>query len=303
MEKFPRGQWPYHAAMSLKRLALCLLILPCVALAAPAIPGDVTGMWFDARHPGWGLGLVQQNDAVFGTLFTYDEAGMPVWLVASRLQAGGVNFDACGTMSLVGPLYRTQWPAFGSAANPRGSLQVLPAGTISVTVSTAPPGSSGCDRNSASVQYSIDGAQTSVSLSRLTWTSNQARLYGQFAGGLAFLAPASGCADLNASSFLPASGRQLSVNGSADETNASGVRLLWGTGIDTACEIRGAYSQAGQLGSLSGTLSCGPIGSPLGSIGTVRLSSLYLGDSGFVGEVALDINSCHYSGTLSGARR
>jgi len=81
------------------------------------------------------------------------------------------------------------------------------------------------------------------------------------------------------------------------------VRLLWGTGIDTACEIRGAYSQGGQLGSLAGTLSCGPIGAPLTSVGTVRLSSLAIGDSGFVGDVALDINSCHYSGTLSGARR
>lgn len=289
--------------MSLKRLALCLLILPCLARAAPAIPGDVTGMWFDTRHPGWGLGLVQQNDAAFATLFVYDGVGMPAWYVASRLQANGVNFDPCGSMLLTGTLYRTQWPFFGNATNPPGNVQVQSVGTITVTVVTAPTAS--CDHNSATVQYSIDGAQSNVQVTRLSWSSNQARLYGQFAGGLSFAAPTPGsaCAELNVSSFLPAAGRQLFFNGSADEANPAGVRLLWGTGIDTACEIRGAYSQGGQLGAVTGAFSCGPIGSSLTSIGTIRLSSLSIGDSGFVGDVALDINSCHYAGTLSGARR
>lgn len=288
--------------MGFKRMLAFLVALPCLAQAAPTIPGDVTGMWFDARHPGWGLGLVQQNDAAFATLFVYDGLGMPAWYVASRLQANGINFDPCGSMPLTGTLYRTTWPAFGTATNPPGSVQVQGVGTITVTVSTAPTAS--CDHNSASVQYSIDGAQSNVQVTRLSWSSNQARLYGQFAGGLTFGAPIPGsqCAELSAS-FLPAGGRQLSLNGSVDESNPSGVRILWGTGIDTACEIRGAYSQGGQLGAVSGTFSCGPIGSALSSIGTVRLSSLAIGDSGFVGEVALDINSCHYSGTVSGARR
>jgi len=287
----------------LRILASCVLALPCLAQSSAAIPGDVTGIWFDANHPGWGIGLAQQNDAVLATLFVYDASGAPVWYVASRLESHGVNFDPCGTMPLTGPLYRTQWLSFGSASSPQGSMQVQPVGTLTVTVPTAPNASSvGCDLNSAAVQYSIDGVQSTVSVTRQTWSSNQARLYAQFAGGLVFSAPASSlCQDL--SSLLPFGGRQFSINGSADDANPIGVRLLWGTGIDTACEIRGTYSQGGQLGAVSGTLSCGPIGSSLVSVGSIRLSSLYVSDSGLVAAVALDINSCHYLGTLSGARR
>jgi hypothetical protein len=288
----------------LRILASWLLALPCLAQSAGAIPGDVTGIWFDANHPGWGVGLVQQNDAVFATLFVYDASGAPVWYVASRLESHGVNFDPCGTMPLTGPLYSTRWPSFGSASNPQGSMQVQAVGTLTVTVPVAPNASSaGCDLNSAAVQYSIDGVQSAVTVARQTWSSNQARLYAQFAGGLVFNVPAAPCLDINSSSLLPFGGRQFSINGSADDANPIGVRLLWGTGIDTACEIRGTYSQGGQLGAVSGTLSCGPIGNSLVSVGSIRLSRLYVGDSGLVAEVALDINSCHYLGTLSGARR
>jgi hypothetical protein len=286
----------------LRILASWLLAVPCLAQSAAAIPGDVTGIWFDAGHPGWGMGLAQQNDAVLATLFVYDASGAPVWYVASRLESHGVNFDPCGTMPLTGTLYRTQWPSFGSPANPQGSMQVQAVGTLTVTVPTAPNAT--CDLNSAAVQYSIDGVQSTVAVTRQTWSTHQARLYGQFAGGLVFSAPANAfCFDVNSSSLLPFGGRQFSINGSADDANPNGVRLIWGTGIDTACEIRGTYSQGGQLGAVSGTLSCGPIGSSLVSVGSIRLSSLYVGDSGFVAAVALDINSCHYVGTLSGARR
>jgi hypothetical protein len=287
----------------LRFLASCLLAFPCIAQSAGTIPGDVTGIWFDANHPGWGMGLVQQNDAVLATLFVYDTSGAPVWYVASRLESHGVNFDPCGTMPLTGTLYRAQWPSFGSAANPQGSMQVQTVGTLTVTVPTAPDASSlGCDLNGAAVQYSIDGVQSTVTVTRETWSTNQARLYAQFAGGLVFSAPASSlCQDL--SSLLPFGGRQFSINGSADDANPIGVRLVWGTGSDTACEIRGTYSQGGELGAVSGTLSCGPIGFSLGPGAPIRLSSLYVGDSGFVAAVALDINSCHYLGTLSGARR
>ena len=279
-------------------MAGLVLSLSCLAQAAPTLSGDATGMWYDARHPGWGLGLVQQNDSVFATLFTYDASGTAVWLVASRLQANGVNFDPCGTMSLSGALYRTQWPTFGGAANPSGTVHVDPAGTISVTVATAPQGVNGCDRNSAFVEYSIDGTRTQVMVTRLAWTSSQARLYGQFTGGFAFRA-----APTCPAAPIPASGPQFAITGSADDMNPAGVRLLWGTGSDTVCEIRGTFSQGGQLGAVSGALACGPVGSELTAVGTIRLSSLYLGDAGFVGEVALDVNASRYLGTVSGARR
>jgi hypothetical protein len=203
-------------------------------------------------------------------------------------------------MPLSGALYRTSWPAFGSASSPAGNVSVDQVGTITVTVVTQPHGLNGCDRNTALVRYSIDGTTTEVGITRLAWTSLQARLYGQFTGGFVFRPVATSCP---ASPPFPAAAPQFTIAGSADDANPGGVRLVWGTGIDTMCEVRGTFSQGGQLGAVTGTLACGPVGMDLLAAGTVRLTSIYLGDAGFVGEVALDTNACRYLGTVSGARR
>ncbi|MGZ5046475.1 MAG: hypothetical protein ACXWF0_04345 [Usitatibacter sp.] len=280
-------------------IATVVLGIPGFAQAASTIPGDATGLWFDALHPGWGMNLVQQNDAAVATLFIYDASGRPAWYVASRLEARVPSVDSCGVTALEGTLYRTQWPNFAAGVDPHGNLQVTAVGSITFYVATDPH----CDLNTGEVLYSIDGAGTTATVARQTWGSNQARLYGQFAGGLAFpLLPGSRCTELIAS-ILPADGRQLSINGSADDSNPAGVRLAWGTGLDTACEIRGTYSQGGQFGAIAGTLSCGPIGGGLSQLGEAKVSRLYAGDSGFVGDVSLNVNSCAYSGALSGARR
>src|ERR1700693_3752514 len=104
-------------------LASCIFCLPLLARPA-ALPGDLTGIWFDSHHPGWGLGLLQQNDTVFATLFTYDSNGAPSWYVAILQRAfppsTAIDHDPCASLPLSGPLYRTQWPSFGTAANPQG---------------------------------------------------------------------------------------------------------------------------------------------------------------------------------------
>jgi hypothetical protein len=285
---------------SVKFLAACFLALPLLAQSATVPPGDVTGIWFDALHPGWGLGLTQQNDTVFATLFIYNANGMPLWIVGT-LQGGAVNFDPCGSMTLSGPLYRTQWPLFGSATNPQGSMQVQTAGTIAVTIATVPVGSpTSCDRNSAALQYSIDGVQSTATVTRQTWSSNQARLYGQYAAGLVLNYAPFPCPPNPPpiETFIPAGALQLSMNIAADGT---GVRLFWGTGIDTVCQISGTYSQGGQLAAISGAVSCGPVGNALTSLGQAQVSNLYVSDAGFVGNVVLATN-CPIVGTISGAR-
>jgi hypothetical protein len=79
------------------------------------------------------------------------------------------------------------------------------------------------------------------------------------------------------------------------------MHLVWGTGIDTFCRIDGTYSQHGELGALSGSLTCGPVGSP-GTPEAVEVSDLHVSDSGFGGTLALTTSSCRYPGTIAGAR-
>jgi hypothetical protein len=287
----------------LRFLASFLLCLPLLARPA-ALPGDLTGIWFDEHQPGWGVGLTQQNDTIFATLFTYDANGAPSWNVASlQLALLPIAHDSCGTVQLSGPLYRTQWPSFGSASNPQGSVQAQAVGALTVLVATEPQ-NAGCDRNTVNIRYNFGDAQSIATVTRQTWSSNQAHLYGQYAAGLVLNLEPLPCPSNSPSpdGFMPAAGHQLSINVAADGTGPAGVRLLWGTGIDTVCQISGTYSQSGQLGAVSGAMSCGPIGSGLVSVGTAQVSSLRVSDAGFIGDVALG-TTCPMVGTVSGARR
>ena len=286
--------------MRLREFLALLAASPCVAFAAATIPGDVTGVWLDERHPGWGLGIAQQNDTAFATLFVYDAAGAPTWYVASRMQANGVNFDPCGTMDIAGPLYRTQWPSFGGAGSPQGNLQVQPVGTMTFSVRTVQ--SASCDRNTASLNYTLDGTATSVQLTRQTWGSQLPKFLGQYLGGVVFSVPGAPCPDINAFPTLPASSRQLGFS-VLQGASTGAVRIVWGTGTDTVCEIDGAYSQAGQLGAVTGTFVCAPINFGLPPGDPMRLSNIVVTDAGFVASLALDSGACHYTGALSGSRR
>jgi len=150
--------------------------LPFLARSA-ALPGDVTGIWFDSHHPGWGLGLMQQNDTVFATLFTYESTGAPSWDVAilqrAAAPASPIN-DLCDTLVLSGSLYRTQWPAFGSATNPQGNVQVEAAGTMVVMVPTSLVNPA-ATANTANVRYSIGSAQSTATVTRQTWVHQAGR--------------------------------------------------------------------------------------------------------------------------------
>lgn len=70
-----------------------------------AAEGNHQDLWWNPQEPGWGLNLAQQGDTIFATLFTYDDAGRDLWLVASGLERqpdGG----------FAGELYRTAAPGF-----------------------------------------------------------------------------------------------------------------------------------------------------------------------------------------------
>ena len=84
--------------------------------ASRASATSMQDLWFDPADPGWGIGIAHQGDTLFATLFTYDEAGNPTWLVASS-----VTRDAEGAYA--GTLYRT------SVAN-AGPVKATAAGSL-----------------------------------------------------------------------------------------------------------------------------------------------------------------------------
>ena len=108
-------------------------------------PASFTGLWWNPAESGWGLNLSHQGDILFGTLFTYDTSGAPLWLVmpAGTLQADGTAF--------AGTLYKTTGPAFNAVPfTPITGANLTAVGTMSVSV-TGP--------SAATVTYSVNGTR------------------------------------------------------------------------------------------------------------------------------------------------
>ena len=110
-----------------------------------------TGLWWNPGESGWGINFTQQGDIVFGTLFTYDTDGSPLWLVMSdgRRQGSADTFT--------GALYRTTGPAFNSV--PFNSSQVGVTQVGAMTVAFAADGS-------AQLFYTANGASVSKTITR-----------------------------------------------------------------------------------------------------------------------------------------
>ncbi len=108
---------------------------------SPAVSSsNYTGMWWAPAESGWGLTVNHQGSTIFATLYTYSEAGVPMWLVmsAGQLQADGRTFT--------GDLYRSTGPAFNAA--PFTSANLAPVGTMSITFTSS---------SAASLSYTYGG--------------------------------------------------------------------------------------------------------------------------------------------------
>ena len=114
-------------------------------MAATASAVNYTDLWWNSQEPGWGLNLNHQGGVMFGTLFTYDASGAPMWLVLS-------HGDLQGDGSYSGTLYRTTGSAFNApfaASNPTS------VGTMRVAFSSSASGTLTYTFNGTSVTKSI----------------------------------------------------------------------------------------------------------------------------------------------------
>ena len=114
-----------------------------VDLAEAAAPSNYTSLWWNFDESGWGINFNHQGDVVFGTLFTYDAVGEPMWLVlASGARTARSTF--------AGTLYRTTGPSFDATPfTPIGPANVVEVGRMSVTFSG----------DSASLDYTVNGIE------------------------------------------------------------------------------------------------------------------------------------------------
>ncbi len=121
-------------------------IVSALAPAVPATSLNYTGMWWNPAESGWGINVNHQGDTVFATLFTYDERGLPMWVMMSGLlQPDGRTY--------AGDLYQLIGPAFGTQPfKPLTAANLFKVGTMSLTFASS---------GTASLSYTYQGVAVS----------------------------------------------------------------------------------------------------------------------------------------------
>jgi hypothetical protein len=128
---------------------------------------NYTGLWWDSEESGWGINVKHQGDIVFATLFTYDAAGEPLWLVmsAGRRQGSDTVYS--------GELYRTTGPAFNAAPfKPIGPSNITQVGTMTL----------GFAGEAGSLSYTVNGVTVNKTLRKQVFGARAASCTGRFYG-------------------------------------------------------------------------------------------------------------------------
>lgn len=127
----------------------------------PTLGPNYTDIWWNAAESGWGIHLSHQGNVLFATLFVYDEAGRPLWLVMSNgaVQADGVTFK--------GDLYRTTGSPFSAEPfTPINASNVRRVGEMSVQMFFGGV--------SAALTYSVNDVSVTKTIQRQKFGSRSA---------------------------------------------------------------------------------------------------------------------------------
>src|SRR5258708_7072514 len=119
--------------------------------------GNFQDLWWNSpagSENGWGVNITHQGNTLFATLFTYDSAGQPMWLVMSN-----------GTMSTAGNysggLLRTTGPAFNAVPfTPITPANYTQVGTMSFAFTNG---------NTGTMTYTVNGASVTKQIERLVF--------------------------------------------------------------------------------------------------------------------------------------
>jgi YVTN family beta-propeller protein len=117
-------------------------------------PGNLSGMWWNPSESGWGVHLTQRRDVIFAAWFTYDDLGLPIWIVASdcRIAALAVAEPTC-----TGKLYGTSGPRFFGRPFDPSAVLASEIGTLTLRFSAS---------GTATMAYNVGDIQRTVTLQR-----------------------------------------------------------------------------------------------------------------------------------------
>jgi hypothetical protein len=267
-------------------LAALVLAFSVSALAqTPSTGRDYSDLWSNTGESGWGANVIQQDTILFVTLFVYGTDRRATWYVGSDVVYTGTSN---GADSYSGPLYSTTGTPFGTTPFDSGSVVATTVGTVTFT---------GRADGTATLAYTVNGTTVTKTVTRQTWRANSipsTQYYGvtSYTRSQCSSAGQNGPQNDNAIYTLTVTTNAFQLvedNG----TNNQGVRLI--------CNWIGTYSQAGRLGSATGTTTCEDNVPAAFTMTDLQINSRSFSASFTAQEAAP--GSCRAEGRISGARR
>ena len=119
---------------------------------------NYSGIWWaaDGTESGWGLNLVDQNNSIFVTWFTYDDDEQPWWLSGSLRHSGTDEI-------YTGHLHPTTGPSFDSQPFDPDEVNSRYAGPARIEFHSG---------NDADFKYTVDGITQTKKISRYVFREN-----------------------------------------------------------------------------------------------------------------------------------
>jgi hypothetical protein len=255
-----------------KLVMYAAVVLSLGSAHATQFSSDYTDLWWNATESGWGMQLVQEADTIFVTLYVYDQAGNPIWYVATGVYQGNFVWT--------GDLYQTTGPWFGASIFNPAAVTPTKVGTLTFNGAVSV--------NSATIIYSVNGIVVTKQIERQTlrYDTYQGTYVGQFKNVLTCSDPAQ-----NGTVIVP-----MTLTVAHSGTSAF---LMITTGSATTCTYSGTYSQTGRLGNVAnGSYSCTD-----GTSGTFHLFEMYVNIAGFTGRGKFQNTACSATFHLGGMRQ
>jgi hypothetical protein len=219
---------------------------------------DISDLWWTPDESGWGINFQQQDNMLFGTLFTYGAQRQPKWYSASDLRVSFV-IDG-GLPSFDGGLYESTGPSFATAFNP-AAVTRRRVGDFHASPIPGTP-------DELNLTWSVDGASYAKRVKRFTTKGNDSS--GAYRGTYAFSRT---CRSGTGTGFESAN---FSI------TQAHGSFSLESAEANQTCAYKGPVEARGRMLWSAGTYACGGF---LPESGTYVISELEVGQDGLIGQL------------------
>jgi len=213
---------------------LAALVLFC---ATAALATDKTDLYYIPAESGWGMTIANQGDTIFVTAYVYDSARLPTWFVGT---GGLVSTDSQGVNLYGGDWYSVRGPYYGSGTFDPSTVNATKVGTFTYRELTVTAGQ---------ISYTVNGIAVTKTVQRQTLQNNP-NVNGNYAG--AYFSSISGCPVASGNGLV---GTFFTMSASGTPV-ATTFTIAFQDGSGTVCAASGPYTQAGRMGTVTGTWSC-----------------------------------------------